>query len=456
MTLFDLPWLDAAIAVPLGGAIGAAQARSVEAAYRWSKAATAIALLAAVVAGVSFEAGYSQRSRWLESGLRLDSLSALLFPLAALLHFLTVLATARNKAPRFSFTGTLVGESLRLAIFACTQPWPLIALLSAETLIPYFEKNGKPRSLNLFAWHMGLFVLLLVVGWSCVEGRIPGGRGVGSALLLVAVLVRCGAVPLHTWLASLFARGAFSASLLFATPMTGVYAAVRLVLPIAPDWVLHSLSLLSLVTAAYAAGMAVVQRDARRFFAFLFLSNASLVLVGLELRTSISLTGALALWASAALALSGLGFTLRAVEARLGKMPLDRFVGLYEHSPGLAVGFLLTGLASVGFPFTLGYVAADLLVEGAIETNLALGIVVVLAAAVNGIAIVRAYLLLFTGRRHESTVSLAITGRERAMVLAMAGLILGGGLMPQMFVVSRYAAAQDVLSLRIERQETHH
>ena len=232
------------------------------------------------------------------------------------------------------------------------------------------------------------------------------------ALLLVAVLVRCGAVPLHTWLASLFARGAFSASLLFATPMTGVYAAVRLVLPIAPDWVLHSLSLLSLVTAAYAAGMAVVQhRDARRFFAFLFLSNASLVLVGLELRTSISLTGTLALWASAALALSGLGFTLRAVEARLGKMPLDRFVGLYEHSPGLAVGFLLTGLASVGFPFTLGYVAADLLVEGAIETNLALGIVVVLAAAVNGIAIVRAYLLLFTGRRHESTVSLAITGR---------------------------------------------
>ena len=40
---------------------------------------------------------------------------------------------------------------------------------------------------------------------------------------------------------------------------------------------------MSLVTAVYAAGMAVVQREARRFFAYLFLSHASLVLVGLEL-----------------------------------------------------------------------------------------------------------------------------------------------------------------------------
>ena len=52
------------------------------------------------------------------------------------------------------------------------------------------------------------------------------------------------------------------------------------------------ISVFSLVTAGYAAGMAVVQTDVRRFFAFLFLSHASLVLVGLDLRTTLSLTGA--------------------------------------------------------------------------------------------------------------------------------------------------------------------
>src|SRR5262249_50234126 len=156
--------------------------------------------------------------------------------------------------------------------------------------------------------------------------------------------------------------------------LTGVYLAVRLVLPIAPDWLLQSIGLFSLATAVYAAGMAVVQREARRFFAYLFLSHASLGLVGLELHTTTSLTGALALWVSVALALSGFGLTLRALEARFGRLSLADFHGLYEQSPMLAVCFLLTGLASVGFPGTLGFVATELLVDGAVEVNLYVGV----------------------------------------------------------------------------------
>ena len=49
----------------------------------------------------------------------------------------------------------------------------------------------------------------------------------------------------------------------------------------------------------------------------------------------------------------------------------------------------------------------------------------VVAAALNGIAVVRAYFLLFTGARHVSTVSLAATTRERFAVLTLAALILG-------------------------------
>ena len=295
---------------------------------------------------------------------------------------------------------------------------------------------------------MGLFVVLLAAGWACVDGWLPGGREVGSALLLAAVLLRCGAFPVHIWVTDLFENCSFGSALLFATPIAGVYAALRLVLPVAPDWVLQSLGFVSLLTALYSAGMATIQRDARRFFAFLFLSHASLVLVGLELHTSVSLTGALALWFSVALSLSGLGLTLRAIEARIGRLTLDRFHGLYEHSPSLAVCFMLTGLASVGFPGTLGYIAADLLVDGAIEANLALGFIVVAVSALNSIAIVRVYFLIFTGARHTSAVSLAITGRERFAVLVLAGLIIGGGLVPQPHIASRHRAAEALLSQR--------
>ena len=40
-----------------------------------------------------------------------------------------------------------------------------------------------------------------------------------------------------------FEHASFGNALLFVTPLTGVYAAVRLVLPIAPDWVLQGIGL---------------------------------------------------------------------------------------------------------------------------------------------------------------------------------------------------------------------
>lgn len=118
--------------------------------------------------------------------------------------------------------------------------------------------------------------------------------------------------------------------------------------------------------------------------------------------------------------------------------------GLYEHAPSLAVCLLLTGLASVGFPGTVGFVATDLLVDGAIKANLYVGLAVI-AAALNSIAVLRAYFLLFTGTRHVLSVSLRIVARERFAVLTLAGLILGGGLYPQLGVSTRQQAAEEIL-----------
>ena len=143
-----------------------------------------------------------------------------------------------------------------------------------------------------------------------------------------------------------------------------------------------------------------------------------------------------------------LGLDRGDLEARFGRLSLTEFHGLYEHSPTLAVCFLLTGLASVGFPFTLGFISTELLVDSAIEASPYVGIAVVTAAALNGIAVVRAYFLLFTGARHVSTISLGLGLRERIAVLSLAALILGGGLFPQPGVMSRERAVEEILAIR--------
>jgi NADH-quinone oxidoreductase subunit M len=290
----------------------------------------------------------------------------------------------------------------------------------------------------------------MVVGCVCVD------KGDGTQIhslkaiipLLGAVLIRSGIAPFHCWMTDLFEHATFGTSLLFVTPTAGAYAAVRLVLPIAPDWVLRSMGIISLVTAVYAAAISLVQRDARRFFCYSFLSHSALVLVGLEMVTPIGLTGALCVWLSAGVALGGFGLTLRALEARRGRLALVEFQGLYEHMPNLAMLFMLTGLASVGFPGTFGFVGTELLVDGAVEAYPYVGIAVVIAAALSGIAVVRVYFLLFTGTRYTSTVSLIIGARERVAVRTIAALILIGGLLPQYLVASRYLAAEEILHRR--------
>jgi NADH-quinone oxidoreductase subunit M len=459
MNILQLPWLDYGLLVSLVGAVWVSGQREPVRAYYWGLTFTATALAFAVLAWMGFyfhvplDAGLQLSPQYRLLGrvvFALDELSAPLVPTIALIHFLTALATARVKMRRFSFTWSLTAETIQLAAFSCAEPWTLIALLAASTIPAYFELFSRGRPTRVFVIHMAVFLGLLVLGWAAVE--VGGQQTVPSAWatvpLLLAILVRCGNVPAHCWLTDWFEHATFGIAILFVAPLSGVYTAVRLVLPIAPGWALHCLSIASLITAVYAAGMSVIQSEVRRFYAYLFLSHASLVLVGIELNTVMSLTGSLCLWFSVILSLAGFGLTLRALEVRFGRLSLKSFHGLYEHSPTLAVCFLLTGLASVGFPGTLGFISTELLVDSAVEYSPTIGVAIVAAAALNGIAVVRAYLHLFTGGRHVSTVWLGIGTRERVAVLTLAAMILGGGFFPQPGVSTRQQAAEELLEQR--------
>jgi NADH-quinone oxidoreductase subunit M len=462
MTILHIPWIELAILLPLVGAAWVRWLRDPDIAREHSLMISGLSLVCCIVAWLSLDASGADpglaREQWTWSGRVLgrelfviDELSAPLLPLVALLFLLTELATLRTKVRRFSFASVLMRESVLLATFACKQPWAIVALLAVGTISPFLELRSRGKPTRVYVIHMALFVGLLVAGQGIrsLGGEAAGWNNLASMLLMAAVLVRSGIVPLHCWMTDLFEHASFGTALLFVTPMVGAYAAVRLVLPIAPDWVLRSIALLSLITAVYAACMALVQHEARRFFCYVFLSHSALVLVGLEVATVIGLTGALCVWFSVGLSLAGFGLTLRSVEARTGRLSLDQFHGLYEHMPMLGVLFLLTGLGSIGFPGTLGFIGTELLVEGAVQIYPLVGMAIIVAAALNGLAMLYAYFRVFTGTRHMTSIDLRIRWPEQVAMLILAALILGGGLYPQPGVESRYHAA---VKLREQRQ----
>jgi NADH-quinone oxidoreductase subunit M len=453
MKQLHFPWLELAILMPLLGACWVGRLRRPQAIRWWSAFIFGLVLLCTVGACLDFNALQTDQASvgWERSLigrdlLMVDQLSAPLLPLAALLYLLTALSTLGDKVRRFSFGWTLVSEAIVLAALSTKEPWLLIGLLAAEAAVPFFELRARRKPARAFMLHMVVFAALMISGqlvWDM-------GAAVGPAalLLLGAVLIRSGVAPFHCWITELFEHATFGTALLFVTPLMGAYGAVRLVLPIAPADVLRVMGLFAITTAVYAAGMALVQQEARRFFGYLFASHSALVLVGLETVTLVGLTGALCMWLSVALGLGGLGLTLRALEARHGRLSLTRFQGAYDHTPALAICFLLTGMASVGFPGTIGFIGTEMLVDGAFAAYVLVGVAVVLASALNGIGVVKAYFVVFTGTRHVSSVPLQIGWRERVAVLALTGLLLGGGWMPQLGVASRYDAARQLMAER--------
>ena len=458
MNELHLPWLELCILLPALSSLWVGRIVDVSRARSASLFLSATTLLLALAGWIDYETLFSfeAHDHWdiVKSVIGreefvIDKLNAPLLPLTALLFFLTMLATPRVKFGKYSFALGLLSLSSTLAVLSCKETWLLITLLLVNAIPMYIDLRTRKRPTRVFVFHIGLSMILMVLGAACYElSTSEFGRGSGIVMLVAALLIRSGCAPLHCWITDLFEHAAFGNALLFITPLVGAYATMRLVLPIAPDWALRSIAFLSLATALYASCMAIVQTDSKRFFCFLFLSNSSLVLVGLETTTPIGLTGALSVWFSVALSLTGLGLTLRCVEARTGPLSLKHFHGLYSHMPHLAGFFLLTGLSAVGFPCTIGFTGTELLVEAAIEISPWVGGVVVVSTAINGIAILQAYFKIFTGTTHHSTIPLASVRSERIAIMTFTLLLIGAGLWPQPGVHSRYYAAVELLDHR--------
>jgi NADH-quinone oxidoreductase subunit M len=453
MNLLAGYWLEATVLLPALGALVVSRLHPRDMGRGASVAVSGLTLLCALGAWQSFAtSGDAELSAggWARGLLSIDALSAPLLPWVALMYFVTFVATLDSRLRESSFTWTLASEAVVLATFACRAPWPLVAVLALGTLPPYLELRAAGRPTRIYVVHMALFVVLLLVGWRALDGLGLDSPLAPVALLLLvgAVLIRSGIAPFHCWVTDLFERATLGTALLCVAPMVGAYAALRLVVPVAPAWALEGMGLAALLMAVYASALALVQNELRRFFACLVLSLSSLVLLGMCLETTVGLTGALCLWLSVGLALCGFGLTVRALEARRGRLSLRSYQGLYEHTPNLAMCFGLTAFASIGFPGSFGFVGTELLVDGAVESHPYVGIAIVVAAAMSGIAVVRAYFRLFSGTHYFSTVSLKIGLRERYAVLGLAALILGFGLFPQPEVAARYRAAEGLLERR--------
>ena len=366
-----------------------------------------------------------------------------------LLTLITIACAPRKDFGAGQRTQLLMIYGGTILAYLAASPWMFVLGWAASVAPSVRDRQmaGWPR-LALLSSTVSLAAGLLLPGLT----PSPEGRSAGFALLILAVLLRKGIFPFHTWVTRAFAGGSLPQLNLVLNSHLGAYLMIRFAVPLFPDLAQQSLAALgalAIFTSVYTAVLAIVARPPRRILALLATSQASFILAGLENRNVEGITGALVHWWVVSFAITALLAIYRALEARtMDVVAPGGFLGLGFHTPRLAIFFAVAILALVGLPGTLGFAAEDLLFHGSLESHPLLGLGLPLATALNAITGLRLLATLFLGKRgvHVPMI-LDARPRERwALTLPVLVLVVFG-LVPRLLISVCLPAAESLAAL---------
>ncbi|PYT80827.1 MAG: NADH-quinone oxidoreductase subunit L, partial [Acidobacteria bacterium] len=267
------------------------------------------------------------------------------------------------------------------------------------------------------------------------EHIIAAGAPVLTTIALLLFVGACGKsaqLPLYVWLPDAMEGPTPVSALIHAATMVtaGVYMVVRMnaiyqLAPLAMDVV----AVVGVVTAIFAASMALVQNDIKKVLAYSTISQLGYMF--LALGAGAFAAGIFHLMTHAffkALLFLGAGSVIHAMS---GEQDIQKMGGLWDKVPITAKTFLVATLAIAGIPPLAGFFSKDEILGRAFERHPALWIVGFITAGMTAFYMFRLAFLTFFGYSradqhaqehvHESPRSMTIP----LMILAVLSIIGG-------------------------------
>lgn len=385
---------------------------------------------------------------------------------------LAAAAAAVAASPRRFRAGVPLAATVALAIalLAVVAPSTLAAACFGLplSLLPAFAVVDRERSP-----HRVRVALALAFAGSAVACVVPFLPGVASsdahaapsaaeiALAVVGVLpllVRLGVFPFHLWLPVVVDEAPLPVAwLLAATPVVPMLAG-RWLLPSDPQVTAAVEPLfvtVGVASALYGSVLALVQPRLRRVLAYLLVSQGGTMLTAVLLGLAHDVSGAWLATLAYGLPMGALLALAVAIESRTGTDDTRTLGGLMTPAPHLGAAFLALGFAAVGFPGSLGFVAEDAMMHAVLDTHPWAGALLLLATALNAIAIFRCFQRVFLGplpRTHLLDHVPDLVARERAVVVALALFVMGAGLFPGPLVAFTHRVSSGAA---VDHQEVH-
>jgi hydrogenase-4 component B len=499
LTLVALLLAAHGVAALLGIIAGARALRLVYILSGLTAAATAVAAARFLVTGAAPETALLPLGLpWIGAHFRIDALSGFfLFVLGlagALISLFALDYGRHDDAPGRvlpfypAFLGAMTLVLIADDAFTFLVGWETMSLAS-WLLVLATHRHAETRSAALLYLVMagaGVGALLLAFGllaggggdfaFSALRGAAlgPWNGGLFFALAVIGTGSKAGMVPLHAWLPPAHAAAPSQVSALMSGVMTKIalYGFIRLIFDLAGPvqwWWGAAVMALGGATALLGVLYAVMQRDLKRLLAYSTVENIGIILTGLGLALAfhanhldqlaqLALLAALLHVFNHALFKSLLFLGSGAILVATASRDLEKLGGLIHRLPLTAIAFLIGAVAISGLPPFNGFVSEWLtfqaIVNGALLPQWLLkllvpviGAMLALAVALAGIALVKAFGIVFLGRPRSEA---AMTARETgvlmpAAMLALAALCLAAGVAPQPILALARPAARLLL-----------
>ncbi len=278
-----------------------------------------------------------------------------------------------------------------------------------------------------------------------------------AMVFIVAFGIKAAAFPLFFWLPASYHTPPVAVSAVFAGLLTkvGIYALIRMFTlvfnhdPGTTHGLLLVIAVLTMITGVLGAA---AQSEFRKVLSFHIVSQIGYMLLGLALLTPLALAGAVFYLVHHIIVKANL-FLISGVAKRVaGSFDLAAIGGIYRASPVLAVLFMVPAFSLAGFPPLSGFWAKYLLVKASLDTGAYLAAATALVVGLLTIFSMTKIWAAAFWKPHPAGVEPALVQLDRAArwalvapVVALAGLTVVIGLMPQPFVAFAERAAGQLL-----------
>jgi multicomponent Na+:H+ antiporter subunit D len=338
-------------------------------------------------------------------GYHVDYLNGLVVTVVTVLAFINMIATRNNvaqetpeKAGAFYslyllFIVGLAGILLTGDLFNLYVLLE-VASLTSYSLIGMGSGRAPMASLNyLFMGTVGGCFYLLGVGYlyimtgslnmvdvATLLPQLYNSSAIVMAFIfcLVGVGIKMAFFPLHMWLPNAYGFAPTAAASLIAPLMTKVmvYVMIRLMLTIfSVDFTFIVLKMgdpmvwLSSLAIVAGAVFALVQKNLKRMFCYIIVSEIGYMMGGAWLGNTTGMTGAILHIFNDAIMTLCLFLCAGSIFYRIGGLDLDRLKGLFSKMPVTMACFVTGALSIIGVPPTCGFFSKWYLISGGLQAG---------------------------------------------------------------------------------------